>query len=31
VGLWIYCFVKARQIERQRRARGLDPRGAPGT
>ncbi len=31
VGLWIYCFVKARQIEAQRRARGLDPRGAPGT
>ena len=30
VGLWIYCFSKARQIERQRRARGLDPRGAPG-
>ncbi|MGM1030762.1 MAG: DUF4233 domain-containing protein [Actinomycetota bacterium] len=31
VGLWIFCFVKARQIERQRRAQGLDPRGAPGT
>lgn len=31
VGLWIFCFSKARQIERQRRARGLDPRGAPGT
>lgn len=30
VGLWIYCFSKARQIERQRRAQGLDPRGAPG-
>lgn len=31
IGLWIYCFVKARGIERQRRAAGLDPRGAPGT
>lgn len=31
VGLWIFCFAKARQIERQRRAQGLDPRGAPGT
>ncbi|WP_404313191.1 DUF4233 domain-containing protein [Agrococcus terreus] len=30
IGLWIYCFAKARQIERQRRAAGLDPRGAPG-
>lgn len=30
VALWIYCFSKARQIERQRRAAGLDPRGAPG-
>lgn len=30
VGLWIFCFVKARQIERRRRASGLDPRGAPG-
>lgn len=29
--LWIYCFVKARGIERQRRAAGLDPRGAPGS
>lgn len=28
--LWIYCVVKARGIERQRRAAGLDPRGAPG-
>jgi hypothetical protein len=28
--LWIYCFVKARGIERQRAAAGLDPRGAPG-
>lgn len=28
--LWIYCFVKARGIERGRRAAGLDPRGAPG-
>ncbi|MCH1883403.1 DUF4233 domain-containing protein [Agrococcus sp. ARC_14] len=28
--LWIYCFVKARGIERRRRAAGLDPRGAPG-
>ncbi|WP_206446514.1 DUF4233 domain-containing protein [Agrococcus sp. KRD186] len=28
--LWIYCFVKARGIERNRRAAGLDPRGAPG-
>ncbi|MEV7529261.1 DUF4233 domain-containing protein [Agrococcus sediminis] len=31
VGLWIFCFVKARGIERQRRAAGLDPRGAPGS
>ncbi len=31
VGLWIFCYWKARQIERQRRAQGLDPRGAPGT
>ncbi|WP_425845944.1 DUF4233 domain-containing protein [Agrococcus sp. TSP3-2-1] len=31
IGLWIYCFVKARGIERRRRASGLDPRGAPGT
>lgn len=30
IGLWIFCFVKARGIERQRRAAGLDPRGAPG-
>ncbi|MCR8671208.1 DUF4233 domain-containing protein [Agrococcus sp. HG114] len=30
VGLWVFCFVKARGIERQRRAAGLDPRGAPG-
>lgn len=30
VGLWIYCFVKARGIEARRRAAGLDPRGAPG-
>ncbi|WP_405217507.1 DUF4233 domain-containing protein [Agrococcus sp. Ld7] len=29
--LWIWTFVKARGIERQRRAAGLDPRGAPGT
>ncbi|WP_413320432.1 DUF4233 domain-containing protein [Agrococcus sp. 1P02AA] len=29
--LWIFCFVKARGIERRRRAAGLDPRGAPGT
>ncbi|SFS17883.1 Protein of unknown function [Agrococcus baldri] len=28
--LWVYCFVKARGIERGRRAAGLDPRGAPG-
>lgn len=28
--LWIWCFVKARGIERNRRAAGLDPRGAPG-
>lgn len=27
--LWIWCFVKARGIERGRRAAGLDPRGAP--
>lgn len=31
VGMWLFCFSKARQIERQRRAQGLDPRGAPGT
>lgn len=30
VALWIFCFVKARGIEAQRRAAGLDPRGAPG-
>ena len=30
IGLWIFCFVKARGIERQRAAAGLDPRGAPG-
>lgn len=29
--LWIWCFVKARGIERRRAAAGLDPRGAPGT
>ncbi|WP_347753834.1 DUF4233 domain-containing protein [Agrococcus sp. ProA11] len=29
--LWIWTFVKARGIERQRRAAGLDPRGAPGS
>lgn len=29
--LWIFCFVKARGIERRRLAAGLDPRGAPGT
>lgn len=28
--LWIYCFVKARGIERGRRAAGLDPYGPPG-
>ncbi|GEK81638.1 DUF4233 domain-containing protein [Agrococcus baldri] len=28
--LWIYCFVKARGIERNRRAAGLDPYGPPG-
>ncbi|WP_306232822.1 DUF4233 domain-containing protein [Agrococcus beijingensis] len=31
IGLWIFCFVKARGIEQQRRAAGLDPRGAPGS
>ncbi|SDS56268.1 DUF4233 domain-containing protein [Agrococcus carbonis] len=30
IGLWLYCFAKARGIERSRRAAGLDPRGAPG-
>lgn len=30
VVLWIWCFVKARGIEANRRAAGLDPRGAPG-
>lgn len=28
--LWIYCFVKARGIERDRRRAGLDPYGPPG-
>ena len=31
IGMWVFCFVKARGIERQRRAAGLDPRGAPGS
>lgn len=29
IGLWVYCFVKSRQIQAQRRAHGLDPYGPP--